>query len=230
MAGGPASAPHDPAGLRRVRARALTIGVSVMPFALSYGAVSVSTGLSVLQTCLLSLVLFSGASQFAFVSIFGGGGGLASAVGTALLLGVRNALYAARVASLIRPRGWRRAVAAQTTIDESTAMAVAEESTGLAGPAFWMTAGAVFVLWNAGTAIGALAGSGLGSPAAAGLDAAGPAAFVALLAPRLANAGSRTVAVVAALVAVLAVPVLPLGVPILAGTAAALALTVRRGA
>src|ERR1700722_19406885 len=92
---------------RRIRNRALAIGVSVTPFGLSFGAVSVEAHLSLVQVCLLSLVLFSGASQFALVSIIGAGGSYVSAVGTALLLGVRNGLYAARINSLLRSFGWR---------------------------------------------------------------------------------------------------------------------------
>jgi predicted branched-subunit amino acid permease len=162
-------------------------------------------------------VLFSGASQFALVSIIGAGGGVASALATALLLGVRNGLYATRVAELVRPRGWRRAVAAQVTIDESTAMALAEDESGHSSRAFWTTAALVYALWNLSTLAGALAGSSLGSPAAAGLDAAGPAAFTALLAPRLRAPEMRAVALAAAAVALATVPLLPVGSSVLVG-------------
>ncbi|HWW09605.1 MAG TPA: AzlC family ABC transporter permease, partial [Candidatus Acidoferrales bacterium] len=121
---------RDPAAERRIRSRALAVGVSVVPFGLSFGAVSVEAHLSILQTCLLSLVLFSGASQFALVSVIGSGGSIASAVGTALVLGLRNGLYATRINTLLRPRGSRRLAAAQLTVDESTTMAIAETETG----------------------------------------------------------------------------------------------------
>ena len=65
-------------------------------------------------------------------------------------------------------------------IDESAAMGIAR---GRAG--FWATGLAVFACWNAGTAAGALGGEALSDPSAFGLDAAAPAAFLALLAPRL---------------------------------------------
>jgi predicted branched-subunit amino acid permease len=205
-----------------VRGRGLAVAASVVPFGLSFGAVSVATGFSVLQTCLLSLVLFSGASQFALVSVLGAGGGLASALGTALLLGVRNGLYVVSVRGLLPLRLWQRPLAAQVTIDESTAMALSESSSGLSVYAFWVTALGVYLLWNASTLIGALVGRGLGSPAAAGLDVAGPAAFAALLGPRLrAGRGPRVVAVVAAAAAAACVPVLPLGSPVLAGAGVA---------
>src|ERR1022692_1025483 len=144
---------------RRIRNRALAIGVSVTPFGLSFGAVSVEAHLSLVQVCLLSLVLFSGASQFALVSIIGAGGSYFSAVGTALLLGVRNGLYGARINALLRPGGWRRLVTAEATIDESTAMAVSESRSGHAARAFWSTALSVYALWNVSTVAGALVGN-----------------------------------------------------------------------
>jgi predicted branched-subunit amino acid permease len=209
---------------RRIRNRALAIGVSVTPFGLSFGAVSVEAHLSLVQVCLLSLVLFSGASQFALVSIIGAGGWYLSAVGTALLLGVRNGLYGARINALLRPAGWRRFVMAEVTIDESTAMAVSEAPSGNASRAFWTTALSVYVLWNVSTVAGALVGKALGSPATTGLDVAGPAAFVALLAPRLNTARMRVAALGAGAVALVTVPIVPVGAPILIGGLTAVAL------
>jgi predicted branched-subunit amino acid permease len=215
---------------RRIRGRALAIGISVMPFGVSFGAVSVATGLSMLQTCLLSLVLFSGASQFALVSILGAGGGLASALLTALLLGVRNALYGVSVRGVVGARGLMRPVAAEVTIDESTAMALAEAPAGFGGYAFWATALSVYVLWNVSTLAGALVGRGIGSLSAAGLDAAGPAAFVALLGPRVRAAPSlRTVGLLGAVVALALVPVMPArSTVVVGGVAAAVLAGVRR--
>ncbi len=209
---------------RRIRNRALTIGVSVVPFGLSFGALSVQAHLNLAQVCVLSLVLFSGASQFALVSIISGGGSLLSAVGTALLLGARNGLYGARLNTMLRPRGWRRFAMAETTIDESTAMAVTEASAGYAAWAFWATALSVYVLWNASTVVGALVGNALGSPATTGLDVAGPAAFTALLGPRLISARIRLVALAAGAIALLTVPLVPVGAPILIGGLGAVAL------
>ena len=209
---------------RRIRNRALAIGFSVTPFGLSFGAVSVEAHLSLVQVCLLSLVLFSGASQFALVSIIGAGGSYVSAVGTALLLGVRNGLYGARINSLLRPAGWRRLIMAEVTIDESTAMAVSEAPSGNAARAFWATALSVYLLWNVSTVIGALVGNALGSPATTGLDVAGPAAFIALLAPRLTTVRMRLAALGSGAIALVTVPIVPVGAPILIGGLAAVAL------
>jgi predicted branched-subunit amino acid permease len=220
----PADAASRKAAERRIRNRALTIGVSVTPFGLSFGAVSVEAHLNLIQVCVLSLVLFSGASQFALVSIIGAGGSYLSAVSTALLLGVRNGLYGARINALLRPSGWRRLVMAEVTIDESTAMAVSEAPSGHSARAFWSTALTVYVLWNVSTIIGALVGNALGSPATTGLNVAGPAAFIALLAPRLTSVRMRLAALGSGVIALLTVPVVPVGAPILIGGLTAVAL------
>jgi predicted branched-subunit amino acid permease len=186
------------------------IGVAVGAFGLSYGAIAVASGFSVLQTCALSALMFTGASQFALVGVVGGGGSLVAGALTALLLGGRNALYGLRLSSVLGVRGARRAVAAHFVIDESAAMALARGRRG-----FWATGLAVFVCWNAGTAAGALGGTALADPHALGLDAAAPAAFLALLAPRLRGGSAAAIALAAAAAALVAVPLTPAGVPVL---------------
>jgi len=196
---------------------ALGIGVAVGAFGLAYGAIAVASGFTVLQTCALSALMFTGASQFALVGVIGGGGSLVAGALTALLLGGRNALYGLRLSSLLEVRGARRAVAAQFVIDESAAMGIAR---GRAG--FWATGLAVFACWNAGTAAGALGGEALSDPSALGLDAAAPAAFLALLPPRLAGRSARTTALAAAAAALIAAPLTPAGVPVLVAALVAL--------
>ena len=198
------------------------IGVATGAYGLSFGAVSTAAGLSVLQTCALSLLMFTGASQFAAVSVLGAGGAPLAAAATAVLLGTRNALYGLRISSLLRVRGLRRLAAAQLVIDESTAMSLVQADASLNRLGFWATGLSVFALWNAGTLIGAVGAHALSDPRSAGLDAAAPAAFLALLAPRLRQ--GRTVwlvASVAALVGLATVPLLPPGGPILVAAAAA---------
>jgi predicted branched-subunit amino acid permease len=188
--------------------------VAIGAYGLSFGAAAVTAGLSTLQACALSLLLFTGASQFALVGVVGAGGGALAAVAGALLLGTRNTLYAVRLSSLVPTRGARRLVAAQLTIDESTGMATGAPP-GLAPTAFWATGASVYVLWNLATLLGALGAARLGDPAALGLDAAVPAAFLALLAPQLRTRALGATALAGALVAAAAVPLTPPGVPVL---------------
>lgn len=200
----------------------LGVGVATGAYGVSFGAVSVAAGLSVAQTCALSLLVFTGASQFALVGVVAAGGAPISGALTALLLGTRNTLYGLRLAPLLRYTGLRRAAAAHVLIDESTAMSVTRESTPAARVGFWTTGASIFILWNLATAIGAVAGNELGDPRRYGLDAAVGAAFIALLWPRLHNRRNQRVAVCAAAVALGVVPVVPAGVPVLAAAAVAL--------
>ncbi len=191
-------------------------------YGFAFGAAAVAAGLSVLQTCLLSLLAFTGGTQFAVVGVVAGGGSLAAALASGLLLGSRNTLYAMRLAPLLRVRGGRRLAAALGTIDETTAMAVGQTEAELARVAFWWTFGGVFACWNLSTLLGAIAGS-IVDPETVGLDAVVPAAFLALLAPRLrAGAVERRVAIAGAVIALALIPFTPPGVPVLAACGALL--------
>jgi predicted branched-subunit amino acid permease len=205
---------------RAVLQNASGIGLAVAAYAVSFGALSVASGLSPLQTQALSALMFTGASQFALIGVLGAGGSPVSAVLTAWLLGARNALYGLRLAPLLRVCGPRRLLAAQLTIDESTAMAVGRDEDAHDGRearlAFWATGTAVFLLWNAGTLLGALGAAAIGDPRTLGLDAAIPAGFVALLWPRLRDREAWAVALAGAAVALALTPVLQPGLPVLA--------------
>ena len=191
------------------------IGVETGAYALSFGAISTAAGLSLLQTCALSLLMFTGASQFALVGVVGAGGSVWAGAATAALLGSRNALYGVRLSSLLDGRGWRRVLAAHFVIDETTAMAIAREPVPESRLAFWATGMAVFALWNLGTLIGALATHVLPDPKVLGFDAAPPAAFLALLAPRLRAREPMAIALAAGVVALVCLPFVPAGVPLL---------------
>jgi predicted branched-subunit amino acid permease len=194
---------------------ALGIGIATGAYALSFGAISTAAGLSLLQTCALSVLMFTGASQFALVGVVGAGGSVWAGAATAALLGSRNALYGVRLSSLLDRGGWRRAAAAHFVIDETTAMAIARDSVAESRLAFWATGLAVFTLWNLGTLIGALATHALPDPKVLGFDAAPPAAFLALLAPRLRAREPMAIALGAGVVALVCLPFVPAGVPLL---------------
>ncbi len=200
----------------------IAVGLATGAYGISFGAVSVAAGLGVWQTCALSLLVFTGASQFALVGVVASGGAPLSGALTALLLGTRNSLYGLRLAPLLGWRGWRRTAAAHILIDESTAMSVNRDSREAARVGFLSTGLAVFALWNLATLGGALAGRSLGDPRTYGLDAAVGAAFLALLWPRLRDRRNQVVAVLAAALALGIVPVSPAGVPVLAAAAVAL--------
>jgi predicted branched-subunit amino acid permease len=200
---------------RKIIRDALSIAVASGAYALSFGAISTTSGLSLLQTVCLSVLMFTGASQFALVGIVGSGGSVWAGAATAALLGTRNALYGVRLSSLLNVGGLRRFGAAHFVIDETTAMAIARDAESESRFAFWVTGLLLFAFWNLGTFIGALATSALPDPKVFGLDAAPPAAYLALLAPRLRAREPLAVAMAAGLVALLCLPFVPAGVPLL---------------
>ncbi|UUT35529.1 AzlC family ABC transporter permease [Microbacterium elymi] len=200
------------------------MAVATSAYGISFGALATASGFDVWQTCVLSLLMFTGGSQFAFIGVIGSGGLAAapSAVASAALLGVRNIAYGMRMAPLIGGGLFRRAAAAQLTIDESTAMALGQTTLRAQRLGFWVTGLGVYIGWNLTTLAGALLGDVLGDPKAYGLDAAAAAAFLALLWPRLRARQAIAVGIAAAAVATVLTPVLLPGMPVLVAAVVAI--------
>ena len=198
----------------------LSVSITVGAYGVAFGAAAVANGFSVLQSCLLSLLTFSGASQFAVIGVIGAGGGALSGIATASLLGIRNGLYGVLMAPILKVRGFKRVIAAQITIDESTGVSLSQEARGESAmrEGFWLTGFGVFIFWNLFTLAGALGAKAMGDPSAWGLDAAVPAAFLGLVWPRLKNSSDKLLALTAAAFAIATTPFLPAGLPII-GTA-----------
>ena len=194
------------------------VGIPVAAYGVSFGALSVTAGLDVWQTCVLSLLMFSGGSQFALIGILGSGGAAAggAAIASAALLGTRNGLYALRVAPMIGGRLFTRLLAGHWTIDETTAVSTAQPTLQGQRTGFWWTGAIIYIGWNLTTLVGALIGDLLGDVSRFGLDAATAAAFLGLLWPRLKQLQPVVVAVGAAVVAAVLIPVVPSGIPVLA--------------
>ncbi|WP_285114720.1 AzlC family ABC transporter permease [Leifsonia sp. fls2-241-R2A-40a] len=204
------------------------VGIATAVYGISFGALSTASGLDVWQTCVLSLVMFSGGSQFALIGVLASGGAAAggTAIISAALLGVRNSFYALRLSRIIGPGFWKRAAATQLTIDESTAVATAQTEPRAQRIGFWVTGLVVYVGWNLMTLAGALLGNLIGDVKAYGLDAAAAAAFLGLLWPRLKARQTQAVAVAGGLVATLLTPFLTPGLPVLAAAVVAIAVGV----
>ena len=203
-------------------AASIVLGAATGVFGASFGVLAVASGLSVAKTCALSLLVFTGASQFAAVGVIGSGGTPLAALGSALLLAARNSAYGVVLAPVVRGPWWQRLVAAHLVLDESTAMAMAQADPRDRVRAFWATGVAVFVCWNIGTLAGALGGGVIGDPSTLGLDAAFPAGFVVLIAPHLRRLDGRVAAALGAGIALVLVPLAPPGVPVIAAGLAAL--------
>jgi predicted branched-subunit amino acid permease len=221
----------DVSSIERSSDRAATLrdgiglGVAVGLYGAAFGAAADAAGLNLWQAMSLSALMFTGASQFALVGVLGAGGGGLAAVGSALLLGTRNSVYGVRLVPLLRPAGIRRLGLAHWVIDETTAMSLAAPNRALGRLAFLVTGASIYLMWNAMTAVGALGAAALGGTARAALDAVVPAAFLALLWPRLRRsfpeaAVQRRVALGGAVVALALTPFVPAGVQVIAAVVA----------
>ena len=208
----------------------LSVSITVGAYGTAFGAAAVANGFSVLQTCLLSLLTFSGASQFAVIGVLGAGGGAISGIATASLLGIRNGVYGVIMAPRLKVKGFKRIVAAQITIDESTAVALGQEVRGESAmrQGFWLTGFGVFIFWNLFTVAGALGAQAMGDIRAWGLDSAVPAAFLGLVWPRLKTNRDRILAIGCVVFALAMTPILPAGLPIIATAFIAVAVGLRK--
>lgn len=194
---------------------ALILGLAVGVFGAGFGVLAVTSGLSVVQACAMSILVFTGASQFAAVGVVGAGGSPLTAIGSALLLGARNSFYGMTMAQHLSGSSLRRLLAAHVTIDESTALAISQDDPDDVEPALWAGGLSIFLFWNIGTAIGAIGGGALGDPKTLGLDAAFPAGFIALMMPALRHRPGLTSALAGAAIAIVTVPFTRVGVPII---------------
>ncbi len=196
----------------------LAVGLAVSAYGVSFGALAVASGLEVWQACVLSLFMFSGGSQFALIGVLASGGASAgpAAITAAALLGVRNGLYSMRMAPIIGGPWWRKLLAGQWTIDETTAVSTAQPTLRGQRVGFWVTGAIIYTGWNLTTLVGALLGDLVGDVRMYGLDAAAAAAFLGLLWPRLRSLQPVAVAIGAAVVAAVLIPWLPPGLPVLA--------------
>jgi len=197
------------------RREGLVLAIAVGIVGATFGVLADAAGLSLPKVVAMSALVFTGASQFAAVSVIDSGGSGLAAVGSAMLLAARNALYGPVVARLLPGRGLTRAASAHLVIDETTAMATLPDNDVDARDAFWWTGLWLWSLWNIGTVVGALLGSVIGEPTTWGLDAAFPAAFAALLAPHIRSKPGRVAALTGAAIAIVAIPMTPSGVPLL---------------
>lgn len=202
----------------------IAVGVATGLYGISFGALSVAAGFSLIQTSVLSLLMFTGGSQYALVGVITAGGlaSAPSAIFSSTLLGSRNALYGMRMQAVVGNSPLQKVAAAWLTIDESVAVSLAQRTHRSRVAGFWATGLAVFVAWNAMTIVGAVLGDMIGDPRTYGLDAAAAVAFLGLIWPRLRAKQPVAVGVGAAIVATVLTPVVTPGLPVIIASVVAL--------
>lgn len=176
----------------------------------------------------MSISIFSGAAQFAALSVLSAGGGAAAAILAGVLMNVRWLAMGFAVGPSLPGRAPARALKAQAIVDASFAISSRGDGTFDPGLLIGATIPQV-AAWIAGTIIGVFSGSLLGDPKALGLDAVFPAFYLALLAGELKNhppPPRRRQAVLAAIgggtITLALMSVAPPGVPLIGASFAAL--------
>lgn len=219
----PPDEPDERAAIAAIRRQALSIALAVSPFGLAFGVACADAGLDVWEALGFSTLVFTGSAQFAAVSVLSDGGTAIAAIAAAVLLSLRSLAYGLVMAPALRGPRWWRALVSQLMIDEAMAVGAAQSSRRLQRLGYLWGGGAVFVLWNLSTASGAALVSTAGDLVEKlGIDATIPAAFLALVWPRLVDPTQRAVAIGGAGIALVLVPVAPAGTPILAAAGAVL--------
>jgi len=204
------------------------LAAAVLVVAISFGAIAVSQGVGVWLVVAMSSLVFAGAAQFMAIGVLASGGGALAALVAALLLNVRHLPFGMAVADALGDRLVGRLAGSHLLIDESVAFAMAQHDQARRRAAYWACGLALFVAWNCGSLIGALAGQAIGEPDKLGLDAAFPAGLLALLMPSLRESPAAMVAALGAAVALATTPVLPAGLPVLLSLVGLVAVARRR--
>ena len=212
----------------RLAARVVTVAAAVGAFGLAFGSAAAAAGMPPALVVLSSVVVFAGASQFAFVAVTAAAGPLAGAL-SGLLLNVRLIAFGVALGPRLGAgRLGSRVLDGYLTTDESAAIALDGPPDGTRRR-LRIAGAAVGAAWLATTTLGAVGGTVL-DVRALGLDVAFPATFLALLAPALRSRGGRATAALAAVVAVASAAVLPPGLPVLVAGFVALPLGLRLAA
>ncbi len=203
---------------------AIPLAAPVFAFGISFGALAEAAGFAPLLTITMSGTTFAGSAQFAAVSILSDGGSVVAALVAGILLNARYLPIGISLAPALAGPSWKRFLGAQLAVDES--WAIAHVGGGAFHRELLLGAGVtLYLAWLLGTVLGVVAGGFLGEPERLGLDAAFPALFLVLLAPRLEDRRAWIAAAAGASIATMLIPLAPPGIPILAAVAPPLLLS-----
>jgi len=184
----------------------------------TFGVVARQAGLEPIEIIAMSVLVFAGASQFAFVQLWSAHAPAVLIVTTVLFLNLRHLLMATALRShLARLSLAQRLAAGFVLTDEAFAMATGYSRRGGRRVRYYATfAVALYIVWIITTIAGVLLGDAIGEPRRFGIDFAITATFLAIvvlgvrrrdealvalvaggIAGALALAGASTVAVIA---------------------------------
>lgn len=165
-------------GVRKLFALALF----VIPFGMAFGVAAIESGLSIMQATTMSVLVFSGAAQFASLDLWSSASAL-SIMLVALAVSARHILLGASLSPWVNKIGRRRRLPALAMLsdpnfaDSFSAFQNGERDVGrLVGGGL-----VLWVAWIAGTIAGAIAGEQFADLDRFGIDVLMPCYFAALV-------------------------------------------------
>jgi 4-azaleucine resistance transporter AzlC len=191
--------------------RAVPIVLGYLPVGFAYGVLAQKAGISTLNTVLMSLLVYAGASQLIAVGLFAANSPALSIIMTTFVVNLRHLIMASAVAPFLKR--WRKlelAAFAYQLTDETFAVHSTQFPSGIPSKAeVFATNVTAQTAWVAGTVFGIVAGELITDVKPFALDYALPAMFVALLALQINN---RIQLIVALLTGILAIVLLQTGI------------------
>ncbi|MEC3862717.1 AzlC family ABC transporter permease [Mesobacterium sp. TK19101] len=178
--------------------------IVVIPFAMLFGVLATEAGLNVLEALSFSVVVIAGAAQFTALQLMMDDAPVWVALGSALAVNLRMAMYSASITThLGKIPMWQRVVAAYFLVDQTYAQSVVEydrrpDMTLVEKTAYFFgTVTPICIPWYFATLAGAWVGSAI--PPSLGLDFALPIAFLAMIGPLLRTGAHMAAALTAVL-------------------------------
>jgi predicted branched-subunit amino acid permease len=181
----------------------------VAPFGLVFGVLGIESGLTPLQTIMLSSILFGGASQIVFVQLWAAGVPALIVGGSVCVINVRHLLYSASVAAYLRPLPLRwRILLGYLLTDEAYAISIKRFRHEPPGPnQHFHLLGSGMLLWTSwqfATIFGVLVGGTI--PESWSLSFAIPLTFIAVVAPILKTRADLAAVITAASISIIGQP------------------------
>ncbi len=169
--------------------QAAPIVMGYVPVGAAFGVLAHKTGLSLLNTVLMSGMVFAGSAQLIAVAMFAAGMPPVSIIATTFIVNLRHLLMTASLAPNLKSwKKWQLALFAYEITDESFALHSTRYSQGDTSKSVSFVINATaHASWVIASWAGFLAGSTIPDIKPLGVDYALPAMFIALLAMQVKN-------------------------------------------
>ena len=157
-----------------------------IPVGIGFAIMARQAGFTVLQTCLMSLSVFAGASQFMSVGMVAQGAAVATIILATFILNLRHIIMSTCVFDIMVPKKTKlKPIAAFGVTDESFAIFTTGQNPSNSIVFFIGLILVCYSSWNVGTLIGAVASDFLPPIITASLGVSLYAMFIGLLVPNL---------------------------------------------